>query len=81
MERAHRDATRNLTFLSHWGLHRDHSVAGWKANHIPGKVRMAVLAELRSLGGRRRKGGHSGLRQSHILLALLLVADTTRLEP
>ncbi|KAG2452459.1 hypothetical protein HYH02_002701 [Chlamydomonas schloesseri] len=29
--------TRNATWLTHWGLARDHEFAGWKAAHRPGR--------------------------------------------
>ncbi|GLC47762.1 hypothetical protein PLESTB_000023000 [Pleodorina starrii] len=29
--------TRNATWLTHWGLARDHEFAGWKASHRPGR--------------------------------------------
>ncbi|KAG2498002.1 hypothetical protein HYH03_004261 [Edaphochlamys debaryana] len=29
--------TENVTFLTHWGLHRNHTVTGWHESHRPGK--------------------------------------------
>lgn len=43
--------TENCTFLTHWGLHRNHSGGNWLASHRPGKVRR-----------HRRRGGEHAVR-------------------
>lgn len=33
-----RAMTTNVTWLTYWGLYKDHPIGGWKAAHRPGKV-------------------------------------------
>lgn len=37
-----RALTANATWLTHWGLVREHPISKWKAAHVPGKVRPCV---------------------------------------
>jgi hypothetical protein len=32
-------ALANATWLTHWGLYKDHKGADWEKSHRPGKVR------------------------------------------
>ena len=37
-----RNALVNATWLTHWGLYKEHKLPGWPASHRPGKVPICV---------------------------------------